>query len=76
LKSSEVKTELLGVAGNSSLQQTMAAENMSRTALDKQEVAVIGTGPAGLVAAYALKNDVGMKYNVTLFEMVCSLTTF
>lgn len=36
----------------------------------KKEVAVIGTGPAGLVAAFALHNDLQKKFNVTVFEMV------
>lgn len=38
--------------------------------MGKQEVAVIGTGPAGLVAAFALHNDLQKKFNVTIFEMV------
>ena len=38
--------------------------------MGKQEVAIIGTGPAGLVAAFALHNDVQKKFNVTIFEMV------
>lgn len=38
--------------------------------MGKQEVAVIGTGPAGLVAAFALYNDLEGKFNVTVFEMV------
>ena len=37
----------------------------------KQNVAVIGTGPAGLVAAFALHNDLQRQFNVTSFEMVC-----
>ncbi|KAL5313515.1 hypothetical protein ACEPPN_017935 [Leptodophora sp. 'Broadleaf-Isolate-01'] len=37
--------------------------------MGKQEVAVIGTGPAGLVAAFALHNDLQKKFNVTIFEM-------
>lgn len=38
--------------------------------MDKEEVAVIGSGPAGMVAAFALHSDEKRKFNVTLFEMV------
>jgi hypothetical protein len=30
----------------------------------------MGTGPAGLVAAFALYNDLQRKSNITVFEMV------
>jgi protoporphyrinogen oxidase len=37
---------------------------------EKQKVAVVGTGPAGLVAAWALQNDLKGRYDVTIMEMV------
>lgn len=35
-----------------------------------QRVAVVGTGLAGLTAAYLLQNDEEQRYAVTLFEQV------
>jgi protoporphyrinogen oxidase len=39
--------------------------------MEKERVAVVGTGPAGLVAAFCLQNDLENKFDVTVFEMVC-----
>lgn len=38
--------------------------------MGKEEVAIVGTGPAGLVAAFALHNDLNGRFNVTVFEVV------
>ena len=41
--------------------------------MDKLKVAVVGTGPAGLVAAFALHNDRQSRYDVTILEAVSIL---
>jgi protoporphyrinogen oxidase len=40
--------------------------------MGKQSIAVVGSGPAGLAAAFALHNDLERKYDVAVFEMVSS----
>lgn len=42
---------------------------------DKQTVAVVGSGMAGLVTAFLLQQDKKGRYDVQLFETV-NLTTF
>jgi heterodisulfide reductase subunit A-like polyferredoxin len=47
----------------------MAAQ--SKIIETKSQVAIIGSGPAGLFAAWALAND---GYDVSILEKVCSLS--
>lgn len=42
---------------------------------DKQTVAVVGSGMAGLVTAFLLQQDKKNRYDVQLFETV-TITTF
>jgi hypothetical protein len=39
--------------------------------LKRSSVAVVGTGMAGLSAAYLLKNDPQSRFDVEVFEAVC-----
>lgn len=38
----------------------------------KTQVAIVGTGMAGLTTAFLLHNDPQKRYEVTLFEQVCT----
>lgn len=44
---------------------------MNNTSEKKIRVAVIGSGLAGLTAAYLLARDTAKRYSVEIFEMVC-----
>lgn len=52
---------------------THEATSMSRRRDSRSNVAVVGTGLAGLVTAYLLQNDPKNRYHVTLFERVRTL---
>lgn len=42
----------------------------------RQSVAIIGTGMAGLITAYILRNDPRARFDVEVFEKVRSLNYF
>jgi cation diffusion facilitator CzcD-associated flavoprotein CzcO len=44
--------------------------NAKLSKMEKLRAAVVGTGPAGLVAAFALHNDLQSCFDVTIFEAV------
>lgn len=55
------------------LRHTKPKGSMSRRRDSRSNVAVVGTGLAGLVTAYLLQNDPKNRYHVTLFERVRTL---
>ncbi|KAK3191375.1 hypothetical protein K4F52_002586 [Lecanicillium sp. MT-2017a] len=55
------------------MDDTEAQRSLAEKAERKERVAIIGTGLAGLTAAYLLHNDKKKRYEVTLFEQAETL---
>jgi NADPH-dependent glutamate synthase beta subunit-like oxidoreductase len=51
-------------------QEQIFARDMPSPVLHRRKVAVIGSGMAGLVTAYLLKNDTSGRFDVEIFETV------
>lgn len=48
----------------------MVTHDMSSRVSDRQKVAIIGSGMAGLVTAYLLQTDPSSRFEVEVFETV------